>query len=104
MSEPKSSAQAPVLCLESNMTIAEVGDLKLQMQPFLQSAGPVQIDGEQVEAIDGAGLQLLAALVKELIGKSVEVRWTGASESLRNAASLMGLAELLRFQDHSALT
>lgn len=85
-----------VLVLEESLTIADVGDLKIRFEPMLSRETALEIDGREVDSVDGAGLQLLATLVKELVGKSVEVRWLGASESLSRAAQQVGLEELLK--------
>lgn len=85
-----------VLMLESTLTIADVGDYKAVMDSYIDSTAPVRIDGSNVDAIDGAGLQLLAAFVKEMIGKSVGVAWTGASEPLLRAAHRIGLTDVLQ--------
>jgi len=67
--------------------------------------GAKQIDGRDVDIVDGAGLQLLAAFVKDLIGKTVEVSWVGASDNLVRAARQFGVYNALgldRMDDEAA--
>jgi anti-anti-sigma regulatory factor len=57
--------------------------------------GPIVLDGSAVTRIDATGLQLLAALFRDRRARGAAVSWSAASEALRTAASLCGLAELL---------
>ena len=53
------------------------------------------LDGAGVERVDTAALQLLAAFHREAGVRGHEIRWAGASDALREAAGLLGLAGLL---------
>ena len=102
--EPASPAEpvavdGGVLVLASSLTIADVGELQPQMATYLDRVDALQLDGAGVETIDGAGLQLLAAFVKELGSRSLAYRWNGASGTLLNAARQVGLSDLLRLED-----
>lgn len=83
------------LVLVPSLTIADVGEYQAVLQQSLDLGGPKQIDGSEVDSIDGAGLQLLSAFVKELAQKS-PVEWSGASEKLCEAAKRFGVNELLQ--------
>ena len=85
--------------LPDALTIAEVGDFHARLLGGLADEGQVRIDGSAVEVVDGAGVQLLAALVKELVGKSCVVSWSGISESLERAIATMGLAGMLQIEN-----
>lgn len=89
------SAGEAVLELPDSLTIAEVGDFHAELLTRLVEDGSVTINGDAVEVIDGAGVQLLAAFVKELIGKSSVVTWQAVSDPLQRAADQVGLAGLL---------
>lgn len=78
--------------LPSSLTIADVGELHSTLVPKLQRVAPLFLDGKHVEVVDGAGLQLLASLVKTALEKGIEIRWQGASDGLLRAASQFGIA------------
>jgi len=96
----ESAVQAPAgdaaLVLEASLTIADVGDYHAILAPYIEAGGSVTLDGSQVEAVDGAGLQLLSAFIKDLIQKSLGVSWVGASETLLRAARQFGVVNALQ--------
>jgi len=100
-----SADDSGVLVLESSLTIADVSTYLETLQSSVDLVGAKQIDGRDVDIVDGAGLQLLAAFVKDLIGKTVEVSWVGASDNLVRAARQFGVYNALgldRMDDEAA--
>ena len=91
----KRDAVMPLLDLASSLTIAEVSSLKKTILDLFRSASGVTLDGAEIEQVDGAGIQLLAAVMKEAGERQIEIRWSGASQQLRSAATQLGLDELL---------
>lgn len=83
------------LVLEASITIADVGDYHATLEQYLQKGSDIVIDGSQVESIDGAGLQLLAAFIKEVVSKSIPLKWQAASETLQRSAAQMGILTAL---------
>jgi ABC-type transporter Mla MlaB component len=61
----------------------------------LDDSGTVQIDGAAVDRVDTAGLQLLAAFIRDLQAQLRAVEWIGCSAALRRAANSLGLAVAL---------
>jgi len=88
-----------VLCLPESLTIAEVAECHAQWLERLPQVGEMVIDGRRVDQIDGAGLQLLTAFVKDREGDAVAVRWLGHSEALFNGARSLGLVAALGLND-----
>jgi anti-anti-sigma regulatory factor len=86
-----------VVSLGESLTIADVTNLNSEVATIFDSGNRVSIDGSEIEQVDGAGLQLLAVLVKEAAERQVEISWDGVSESLEQAAAQMGIADLLQF-------
>ena len=84
-----------VLVLESSLTIADVAAYQAVLQNAVDLGGPKRIDGRDVEMIDGAGLQLLTAFVKEMTQKAQQVSWLGVSENLERAARQFGVYKAL---------
>ncbi len=77
--------------LPGSITIMDVGELREPLLGHLDGSAALAIDGSEVESIEGAGVQLLAAFFKTANEKGIELSWVGASDSLRTAARLAGL-------------
>lgn len=88
-----------LLALPSSLTIAEVGEMHTVLMNHLGNAAAVELDGSNVEIIDGAGLQLLTAFMKAATEKALMVTWHGASETLRQAAGQIGVDSVLKLLD-----
>ncbi len=58
-------------------------------------AGRLKIDASQVRTADTAGVQLLLAMQKRLAGEGGAIEWVGMSDLLRQAATDLGLADLV---------
>lgn len=93
--EPDGNGCASELDLESSLTIAEVGGLYLTMLEMLNGVGAIKLRAEDVDRVDGAGMQLLAALIKEAAQRRVQVHWINASAALRTAAAQLGLVSAI---------
>jgi phospholipid transport system transporter-binding protein len=76
-------------------TIRTINSLQAQLAERLDESGNVQIDGSAVDRIDTAGLQLLAAFVRDLQAEARSVEWVGCSVALRRAANALGVAVAL---------
>lgn len=90
-----SAPAAALAVLDSSLTIADVSECHTCLRLHLQGEGALQLDGGAVEMIDGAGLQLLAACVKQAREQGREVRWQHISDPLALAAHTLGVAEAL---------
>ncbi|MCB1881142.1 MAG: STAS domain-containing protein [Gammaproteobacteria bacterium] len=93
--EPNSSADALELDLEGSLTIAEVGGLQQVLLNMLNGTGSINLRGGEVNRVDGAGVQLLAALMKEAAQRRMQVHWIDSSTALRTAAAQLGLDRAL---------
>lgn len=83
------------IVLPPSLTIAEVGELHRDLAEHLQAGESLTIDCSGVDAVDGAGVQLLAALNKAAIERQVRVVWRSASAPLRQGILQLGLQNLL---------
>jgi len=92
---PMEQMDGRVLELDSCLTIAEVGPLAEQLAGVFDSGDSLVLNGGEIEQIDGAGIQLLAGLMKEAAAQQAQVAWSGTTVVLREAAAQLGLAELL---------
>ena len=83
--------------LASRMTIVQAADLHRALLARLAGGESIVVDGTRVEEIDTAILQLLASLWRTARERGTACTWHGASEILRQTASLIGVAEVLHF-------
>ena len=82
------------LVLPDDFSIAFVGELRDQMLTFLETVkNSCVIDGSSVERVDGAGVQLLAALKQAAAVKGMPMQLVNASECLTQAINILGMDE-----------
>lgn len=93
----KPNRQAACVELPAQLNIALAADLHRTLLARLAKGGPVVIDGDRVEEIDTAMLQLLASLWRTSRERGIDCTWKGASGALRQTATLIGVAEILDF-------
>jgi anti-anti-sigma regulatory factor len=81
--------------LAPQLTIADAADLHREFKERAAGGMPFIIDGAKVEQIDTAILQLLVGAWRSCAQRGVECSWQGASQNLRRAALLIGVADHL---------
>ncbi len=77
-------------------TVADAGSLKTGLAKLLEEPEPVTLDVSAVQRVDTAGLQVIAAFVRERESQGRRVQWAGEAAALTNAARLLGLDMLLK--------
>jgi anti-anti-sigma regulatory factor len=80
--------------LAADCTIAQAGAIKKRLARVLGKPAPVTLDLSDVRRIDTAGLQVLAAFIRERRAAGRGVQCQGASESFLITANLLGLGAL----------
>ncbi len=98
----------PALRLPHELTIYTAAETRAAWLAWLSGDGAqagtdavCHVDGEDVDEVDAAGLQLLVALAHSLQRQQVKLRLLQASRPLRNACHDLGLAGLLLGTDHA---
>lgn len=89
------------LRLAADCTVAEADALKSELAARLQASEPVTVDVSALQRIDTAGLQLLAAFVRDRRTAGRAVTWRGRAAALDAAASLLGLRDMLELPGES---
>jgi ABC-type transporter Mla MlaB component len=87
---------AAALTLAAECTVAEAGSLKASLVRLVSQAKPVTLDVSALQRIDAAGLQLLAAFVRDRRARARAVEWRGRAPALEAAAKLLGLRGMLQ--------
>ena len=89
----------PLVDLGSDLTISEAESRKIEFDHIIDDGFAVKLKANEVEHVDGAGIQLLAVLFKQAKKDNLELGWESVSKELMNAVELMGLKEHLNMQD-----
>lgn len=87
------------LNLQSVLDISKAGELRIQLMDFLESGTQIVLNGEEVERVDAAVLQLLCAFATATVTAGGSFQWSEVSPSLLEAARLTGLTDLLLMQN-----
>jgi anti-anti-sigma regulatory factor len=95
-SDASSGVDRSIVELGPDLTIADVELKKIELAHVLSDGFSVKLNGEDIEHIDGAGLQLLAVFFKEAAKANLDISWLEVSASLREAVKVIGLVELLK--------
>jgi anti-anti-sigma regulatory factor len=94
------AAQLPQrIQLDARMSIVQAAGLHGTLLALLAEGAPVEVDGSRVEEIDTAILQLLTSLWRTGQERGIACSWFGVSEALRHTATLVGVAQMLRFPE-----
>jgi phospholipid transport system transporter-binding protein len=83
------------LILASECTVAEADALKSELARRLDEPEAVTVDVTALQRIDTAGLQLLAAFVRDRRTAGRTFAWRGRAAALEAAAVLLGLDSVL---------
>ncbi|MGH8299361.1 MAG: STAS domain-containing protein [Steroidobacteraceae bacterium] len=87
------------LTLGAECTVAEADSLKAALASRLAGPEPVTVDVSALQRVDTAGLQLLAAFVRDRRTAGRTVQWRGRASALEAAAGLLGLKDMLELAD-----
>jgi anti-anti-sigma regulatory factor len=87
-------AGSAMVALPADCRMSTQGGLMAELLRALDEHAIV-LDGQAVERIDTAALQLLALFRREVNTRGGTVSWRGPSVALHEAANLLGLATLL---------
>ena len=85
--------------LGSALTVADAEAQKIELTGMINDGIPVSLNAEDMEQIDGAGLQLLAAFFKEAQQKDLDVSWGSISPVLLDAVKLLCWMDEMKMQE-----
>jgi ABC-type transporter Mla MlaB component len=93
--DKRDMASATVTCgdvLDISVVTTKYNELK----QMLNNAQTIEVSAAELQRIDGAGVQLLVALFREAADQGKVISWKDTSESLLEAASLLGVKNHLQ--------
>lgn len=82
--------------MAAECTVADAGSLKTGLAKLFDTADAVTLDVSALQRIDTAGLQVIAAFVRDRESQGRQVLWRGEAPALTAAAQLLGLNALLK--------
>lgn len=85
------SSAATLLKLPAQFTIAEVAGVHEKLLEIMRSSESLQIDAAEVQKVDGAALQLIAALFATAKKAHLNITWGVCSDQFESAVTLLGL-------------
>jgi len=97
MSELNDNADA-LISFDEVLDITQVANYHEQFNKLLNEHKNIIINAENIERIDGAGLQLLTAFFKQAESLEISVQWQSCSDVLKNSAKLSGLTGSLKLE------
>lgn len=80
-----------LITFDDTLDITMVASYLERLSQLLNEQKSIVLNGENIERIDGAGLQLLVAFFKSAESLHIPVQWQGCSEALKKSAKLSGL-------------
>ncbi len=90
----KSKTEDVVFKIQAIQDISTVAEVYEELKKLFSNK-KIILDGEKVERIDAASLQLLYLFIEEAIIKNIDVAWRTPSEPLFKSAGLLGMKEAL---------
>ncbi len=90
----ENSVMDSIVKLRDVQDISQVAELHQQLTTLINNTDIV-FDGAEVERIDAASLQLLSCVFKQAQKYGTRVSWQASSDSLKKAANLLGLTDVL---------
>ena len=99
--ESDCGSEGATVKLPATISITETARLRDDLLEIMKVDGGIAIDASQVQRIDTAGLQLLAAFVENANTCKRSLAWWGETAALTEAAERLGLADLMQLSGPS---
>lgn len=90
----KSKNDDVVFEIQAVQDISTVAEVYKELKNLFSNK-KIILDGDNIERIDGASLQLFYLFIEEAKVKNIEVAWRSPSEPLSKSAGLLGMKEAL---------
>lgn len=96
--ETETASSGAEILIECNdvLDVSMLSDFKTLLHQAAGQNSPIALDASQLERVDGAALQLMAAFFVEAQESGLSVTWRSPSDALKNAANLTGLDQILQ--------
>jgi ABC-type transporter Mla MlaB component len=98
VADVEEKATDATFAVAAECTVADAASLKSELGKLLDQEATVTLDVGSVQRIDTAGLQVIAAFVRERETHGRNVVWQGTTPAFSNAVELLGLGSLLSWE------
>ena len=92
---PEVTSTDPVLDFETSLQIMDVALLKPRLEESLAQLKEITLRADQDIVIDGAGIQLLLAFVKQAQTNGVKLQWEMLPPPIAEAAKLLNAEQIM---------
>ena len=92
---PDEASTDTVLDLESSLQVMDVAILKPRLEESLKKLKEITLRADQDIVVDGAGIQLLLAFVKQAQTNGVKLQWETLPPPIAEAAKLLNTEQVL---------
>ncbi len=82
--------------LGTRLDVTRVSELKGELGEMLGQGAPLRLLADDIEHVDGAGLQLMVAVIRRAEDLQLETQWQRPSAALCEAAEISGLTQVLQ--------
>ncbi len=90
----------PIHC-PATLDIAAVAAFHRQLCDALDAGAPLELQAADLERIDTAGLQLLAACCQDAASRRIPVCWASTSDVLHDVAQRLALTDVLQLPERT---
>ena len=85
------------IVFDKTLDITKVFDFHKQLNEHLNDKKEILLNAEQIEKIDGAGMQLILAFIISAEKLNLQVSWSGTSDAFNESAKILGVTKSLMF-------
>ena len=83
------------LDLGTSQGIADAAALQRKLTNMLSRKSPILVNGKELQRLDTAAIQVLAAFWMDAAARGVDVEWAQLSDAARDCIALVGMSEAL---------
>ncbi|MFK5986639.1 MAG: STAS domain-containing protein [Pseudomonadota bacterium] len=88
--------QTSKINFEEVLDITMVFQYHEQLNQLLNEKKKICLNAENIERVDGAGLQLIVAFILSAEKLNLQISWSGVSQAFKDSAKILGVTENLK--------
>jgi len=81
--------------LPHELTIAQVEEYRLEIQPIIDEQSTISLDDSDLARIDTIVVQFILAVVTYISAQGKELKWDSKSKALRQSIEQLGIKEAI---------
>jgi len=84
-----------VIKFPNELTIAQVDEYRLEIQPIIDENSTITIDDSNLIRIDTIGVQFILAVVTYILAQGKELKWQSTSSIFHESIQQLGIKEAI---------